>query len=145
MTIIAVAFQNSGAMPVLFGDKNMDVVIDMLSSLKDAPDLPDETAAREWLATLPYPSGLFLSEAEAEAYITREKNVAAFVTADDLAEIRSKLKMTRQHFGSELGYGGNSNTRHKFIYELETGKKPITKKISRSVRVLASRHALAEG
>lgn len=136
---LAILFTNQNAMPSIFHAEAMSDLLDQLRAVRGAPDLPDEAAAREWLATLHEPSGLFLSMAEAKAHLARVREArSADLTPEDVQGIRDELKMSRADFADAIGFGGNTNTRHKLIWEVENGRKPITQVMASKIRALAA-------
>lgn len=56
----------------------------------------------------------------------------------ELRSIREALGMTRAEFAEALGFKGNDNTRHKQIFEMESGAKPIMSERARAARALAA-------
>lgn len=143
MKLAIVVTAEMNAIPAIFYGDTVADLLAQIRPLAGTPALQDEEAARAWLATLPEPSGLFLSEEEAKAHLARIRDARpADISPDDVQAVRAKLKMTRADFAEALGIGGNSNTRHKVMWEFETGKKPVSLVLARKIRSLAAENGL---
>lgn len=142
---IAIVYAPEAALPSIFYGKTMSAILDQLRGIAFAPELPDEIAARRWLAALPEPSGLFLSTEEAAGHLARIREARdPGLAPDDVAKVRETLRLSRAAFAEAIGFGGNANTRHKLIWEIENGKKPISAAMATKIRALASEGALSD-
>lgn len=116
---VAIVMSQEGAIPaIIMQDTATDLVKD-LAGLVEAPALQDENAARIWLQSMPAPSGWFNTVEEARAHVQRIHQAANPLPGALIQEARKALNMGRAEFATALGYGGNDNTRHKAIFEIE--------------------------
>jgi hypothetical protein len=125
------------ALPAILVEATDDALLARIASLRGAPTFEAPDKARAWLATLPLPSGWFASEADAGAFVSQCKTPQA-MTPKELAAIRSATGLSRDAFAKAIGYAGNSNTRHKQIFDMENGKKAIMPDKALRVRALAA-------
>ena len=56
---------------------------------------------------------------------------------NDLKAERAKRGLSSTEFAELLGYGGNTNTRRKLIYDFEHGRKPIPPRVELALINLA--------
>jgi DNA-binding transcriptional regulator YiaG len=134
---VAIAVFDDGTIPAILAEDDAGALVRALRALRPAPSLSDEAAARLWLAGLPPPSGWFADSAEARAHLAAIRAEEAMPPAE-LAAIRAALGLTRAAFGAAIGYQGNDNTRHKQVWEMERGEKPIPAAKARAARALAA-------
>jgi len=73
-----------------------------------------------WLQVLPAPSGWFGTADEARAHVKRTHQAAPILPDKIVQDAREQLGLSRAAFASRLDKGGNDNTRHKSIFEIET-------------------------
>jgi DNA-binding XRE family transcriptional regulator len=143
---VAILISQGEVVPAVLVEKNADSLLQTLNALATTPALETVTEARVWLMEQPDPSGWFDSMSEANAYFDRLDQSPNFAP-DDVKEARAILGLTRENFAEKLGYGGNSNTRHKTIFDIEKGRnsKGDEKKLNvngaRRLRALLARHA----
>lgn len=116
---VAIVMSQEGAIPALLMEDTADALVKALAGLAEAPALEGEDAARIWLQGLPAPSGWFNTPAEASAHVKRIHQPAPILSGRTVQEAREALGMSRAAFASALGIGGNDNTRHKSIFEIE--------------------------
>lgn len=140
---VAIAVFDDGTIPAVLSRDDAGALVRALHALRPAPVLPDEGAARRWLAGLPPPSGWFEDAAEARAHLARLRADEAMPPAE-LAAIRGTLGLSRAAFGAAIGYQGNDNTRHKQVWEMEQGDKPIPAAKARAARALAAEAKLGD-
>lgn len=95
---------------------------------------------KNWLASLPRPSGLYrdreaaIAAARAAAKAKRDSTM----TPQAIADARHELDLSRVEFGRALGMNGNDNTVNKTIYEIEVkGKALRSDKVERLLALLA--------
>lgn len=138
---IAIVFADNDIMPSIWREKTEALLLESLKDIGFAPELLDVNSAREWLTTLPEPSGWFATAQEAANYIDRLKRENC-ATAKEVSSAREKLGLSRADFAEAIGIGGNSNTRHKTIYEIEKGKFLLSASASRRLRARLTKHAL---
>ena len=91
--------------------------------------------AQRWLCSLPAPSGWYVSASAARAALAQALRQDDMSGAD-LAAIRGELGLPRARFAEALGFQGSDNTRHKQIWEMEKGRKPILPERARLARTL---------
>ncbi|MGH1415362.1 MAG: hypothetical protein ACRBB0_17875 [Pelagimonas sp.] len=116
---IAIVMSQSGAIPAIIAEDTTADLVAALTALADAPDLANEGAARLWLQSLPQPSGWFKTAEEARAHVQRMKEDVPILPGAEIAAAREALGLGRAQFASALGMGGNDNTRHKAIFDIE--------------------------
>lgn len=139
---IAIVFTGADVVPGIFKrDTDADLLKD-LANIKGAPALQDVGAAKQWLVTLPEPSGWFDTTTEALAHTERLKDEAR-AGGEEVKAARAALGgMGRAKFAELVGIGGNDGTRHKFIYEVETGKKQLSVSATRQMRAVLAQAGL---
>lgn len=139
---IAIVFTGADVVPGIFKrDTDADLLKD-LAGLQGAPALRDVVAAKEWLVSLPEPSGWFDTAKEALAHTERLKDQAR-AGGDEVKAARAALGgLGRDKFADLVGIGGNKNTRHKFIYEVEIGKTLLSIHATRSMRALLAQDGI---
>ena len=108
-----------------------------------APDLQDVDAARAWLASLPGPSGWYETAGEAQAALARMQHEAD-MTPTQIAEARARLGLSGASFATAIDIGGNANTRHKRIFEIEIGKCLLNPTATRALRALLVAHDMRD-
>lgn len=140
-----VIVMNADAIPAIVTDAKAENVVRQIAGFKEAPSgLATEQDARAWLATLPSPSGWYSDAAEARAVIAQMRRNEPPMPPAELEAIRTRLDLTREAFGALIGYAGNSNSRHKQVWEMEKGKKPISAEKARAARALLAEAKMAE-
>ncbi|MCF3935023.1 hypothetical protein L1787_16585 [Acuticoccus sp. M5D2P5] len=141
---IAIVFREDGSIPAIYSEKTDALLAARLGELPGAPEKADAKTLRAWLYTLPEPSGWFASVDEARSLLARSRQEPA-MQKDELRHIRETLGMTRAEFADALGFKGNDNTRHKQVFEMESGSKPIMPERARRARSLLAEHWVSEG
>ena len=121
--------------PAIYSEKTESALLDRLRNLKGAHNFQTRREAVDWLRSLALPSGWFI-DVDAAKTFTQQCRDETPMTPEELATIREKVGMTRADFATALGYGGNSNTRHKHVHELEAGKKAIMPEKAQRARAL---------
>lgn len=111
----------------------VDEVLDALREIADVSGLDTPDIARRWLLTQPAPSGWYETLAEARAAVDQSRRQDP-MSADEFARIRAELGLARAQFADALGFQGSANTRHKQIWEMEKGRKPILPERARLAR-----------
>lgn len=140
---VAIVYTGPDVIPGVFTDDDPEALRKVITGLPAAPNLPDVVSARLWLAGLPEPSGWFETAAEAFAHTERLK-AQARATASEVVAARDNLGLSRAAFADRIGIGGNDNTRHKFIFEVEKGKKELSVAATRAMRALLAEDALKD-
>lgn len=130
-----------GQLPAIIQERTNAELINRLNELTDAPHMEDVSAARNWLQSLPFPSGWFLNAEIAKMHV-RQGARPATMSPVELTTIRESLHLSRADFAERIGYKGNPNTRHKQIFELEQGIKPIMPEKARAARALFTENAV---
>lgn len=116
---VAIIMPQEGAIPALLMEDTAIDLVKALAGLSEAPPLEGEDAARIWIQGLPAPSGWFNTLAEASAHVKRIHQPPPILSGRAVQEAREALGMSRAVFASALGMGGNDNTRHKSIFDIE--------------------------
>lgn len=116
---IAIVMSLQNAIPAILAEDTAQELVARLQGLQEAPELADEAAARIWLQSLPAPSGWFVSIEEAKAHVKRYHEAVPIIPGATIREAREALGMPRDAFAEALGIGGNPNTRHKTIFDIE--------------------------
>ncbi|WP_146620007.1 hypothetical protein [Acuticoccus sediminis] len=140
---VAIVFHDDGTVPALFSEKSDKLLAARIGALPGAPPNADIASLRAWLASLPDPSGWFGSVEEAKAYVARVR-AEHVMGKDELRSIREATGLSRAAFGEALGFGGNDNTRHKQVFEMESGAKPIMPERARRARALFAENELKQ-
>ena len=70
---LAIVFADNEIMPSIWSEDTEEILLQRLNSIVFAPELADVNSAREWLASLPEPSGWFATTQEAANYTARLK------------------------------------------------------------------------
>lgn len=140
---LAVVFSHGNAVPAVISEPTDDAMLRALEALQDAPTLPDTHAARMWLLSQPVPSGLYDNPTEAKASIAQFLALDPEMSGDEMQSIRKGLGLSRAAFATLLGFGGNDNTRHKHVFDMENGKKTIMPEKARRARAIAAADQLA--
>jgi len=140
---VAIVLSQEGRIPAIFSETSDAALLDALRSVVDAPPLGGVNDAKEWLAQMPEPSGWFDTARLALLHTERLK-ASARAGGDEVREARSRLGVGRAEFASAIGIGGNSNTQHKFIYEVERGAKDLSAPATRAMRALLAEAELGE-
>ena len=138
---LAIVFTDNDIMPSIWSEDTDEILLQRLNRIVFAPELTDVNSAREWLVLLPKPSGWFATTQEAANYTARLKQEKR-ATAEDVTQAREKLGLSRADFAEAIGIGGNSNTRHKTIYDIEKGKFLLSSGASRSLRAVLTAREL---
>jgi hypothetical protein len=133
---IAIVYRAGGAIPAILSEASDELLAARIATLPNTPSAASVPAVREWLATLPEPSGWFATIGEAQAHMARLRDDGPTMSGDELRRIRESLDMGRAEFGAALGFAGNENTRHKQVFEMEAGTKPIMPERARRARAL---------
>jgi DNA-binding XRE family transcriptional regulator len=142
---VAILISGGDIIPAILVEKNAETLLQTLNGLQAVPNLETIAEARVWLLEQPEPSGWFETMSEAHACLDRLNESPSF-EAHEVAEARATLGMTRESFAEAVGYSGNSNTRHKTIFEMEKGRnsKGVEKRLNpnaaRRLRGLLARH-----
>ena len=142
---IAIIIAPDNIVPAIVAEETPAALVTRLRGFVFAPGLPDEQAARLWLQTLPEPSGWFADVAEARAHLARAASGAQDMTGSEVAEAREVLGLTRAELASAIGFGGNDNTRHKHIWEVETGQRRLNPDATRRLRALVAQRVAENG
>lgn len=138
---IAIVFTGADVVPGIFKrDTDAGLLMD-LAGIKGAPIIADIVAAKEWLVSLPEPSGWFDTVAEALAHTERLKHEAR-AGGDEVRAARDALGKSRADFATLVGVGGNDNTRHKYMFEVEKGTKQLSVQATRSMRAILAQAGL---
>lgn len=116
---VAIVMSENEAIPAILSEATAADLVGALAGLKEAPSLGSEEAAREWLQGLPAPSGWFATVEEARAHVKRIHQPVPVLPGAVIQAAREALGLTRAEFASKLGIGGNPNTRHKTIFDIE--------------------------
>jgi hypothetical protein len=116
---IAIVLSTQGAVPAILAEDTAEDLVARLAALKEAPEFKDQAEARLWLQGLPAPSGWFHTVEEAKAHVQRMQEPAPMLAGATVATARKALGMGRAQFATALGMGGNDNTRHKSIHDIE--------------------------
>lgn len=140
---VAIVVLDDGTIPAIYVEKTDALLAARLATLNAAEEIEDPRTARLWLSSLPEPSGWFENVEEAKAFVARTRRPSTMEGAE-LRKIREALGMTRAEFAEALGFKGNENTRHKQIFEMENGAKPIMSERARAARALAAGTTLVE-
>lgn len=148
---IAIVISAHGAIPAVIEEKTEKGLLKRLADLTEAPALTDADSAREWLQTLPMPSGWFATQAEAMAHVERMQQPTPILPGATVKAAREALQMSRASFAAKLGIGGNDNTRHKAIFEIEneslnksSGRpRVLNPDATRRLQALLAQHRLA--
>lgn len=144
---VAIAVLPSGVIPAIYSEQSDIELLNRLTTIEGAPALPDISAAKTWLASLPEPSGWFENAQLAKLYTGRMREEVQF-QGEIIAQAREALgedgrPMARARFGELIGIGGVDNTRHKTIHDAERGKIKLSKQASRRMLgVLAEKELL---
>ena len=138
---VAIVVSKGDTVPAIFCEETLAALLARLNTLKAAPSMSGVGEARKWLAPLPAPSGWFLSMDEAHAFVDRMKR-SQDVTATEVQNARELLGLSRAAFATRIGFGGNDNTRHKTIFEIENGKKRLNSERTRELRAVLAEFAL---
>lgn len=138
---VAIVMPENGIMPAIIHETDAQDLLNRLGQLK--PPIPhgsrEEAAAH--LATMAEPSGWFESIKHANAYLDRIER-SADMSGDEIRSAREEMEMTRADFAESLGIGGNSNTRHKEVFEIENGRKRLNPQRTRALRAMITRHGI---
>ena len=116
------------AIPTILEEATESALLSKIIHLKISPALTTIEEAKEWLNSLPQPSGWYASRDAAKAAAqraARSKKVPPLEKVDIaelVKETRAILGLSRVEFGRKLGFNGNQNTVNKTIYELENRK-----------------------
>ncbi|WP_299686650.1 hypothetical protein [uncultured Tateyamaria sp.] len=116
---VAIVMSNGSAIPAVLSENTESALLDALRNLSDAPALKTAHEARQWLQSLPAPSGWFGSPTEARAHVQRMHEPVPAPSGDEVRHARESLSMSRADFATALGFGGNTNTRHKLMHDIE--------------------------
>jgi DNA-binding XRE family transcriptional regulator len=132
---IAIAIGPGGIIPAILQQDRADNLLAQLRGMVFAPTLADVDAARVWLTSQPEPSGWYETAAEVQAVLARMQRESD-MTPEQIAEARTRLGMSRADLALAIGIGGNSNTRHKRIFDIEAGKGLLNPSATRALRAL---------
>ncbi|WP_136443670.1 hypothetical protein [Pacificoceanicola onchidii] len=138
---VAIVMPVSEVTPAILAQESDALLLAALSGLKDAPNLATVLEAQQWLATLPQPSGWYDSPEAALAEAKRLRQ-SERLTGEFVSKARASLNMSRADFAEAIGYRGNSNTRHKTMFEVENGVKSLSPEASLALRGLLAEHGL---
>lgn len=116
---VAIIVSENDAIPAIFAEDTSRALLDALKRLSEAPALKTEHEARLWLQSLPAPSGWFGSTQEAKLHVQRIHQDVPILPGAEVARARQALGLGRAEFAKKLGIGGNDNTRHKTIFDIE--------------------------
>ncbi len=116
---VAIVVSEGNAIPAIFAEDTERALLEALRDIDRAPELKSANAAREWLQALPQPSGWFATAAEASAHVQRIHRPVPAPTGQEVRTARESLGMSRAEFATALGFGGNDNTRHKLVHDIE--------------------------
>ncbi|MBT3142926.1 hypothetical protein KL867_17795 [Ruegeria litorea] len=144
---VAIVMSNHGAIPAVLMEDTAAALIKRLQSLEGTPELKTDDQARQWLQEQPHPSGWFSTPSEARAHVKRTHEATPVLSGEEVSTARKALGMSREEFATALGYGGNSNTRHKLIFEIEneaTDRKSKKLRIMNASATLRLRSLMAE-
>lgn len=142
---VAILFNAQNITPRIFSEDTDDALLERLNALGEAPPLSSVEDAELWLESLLSPSGWFSSIAAAQAHLSRVlSEEAPDMTGAEVREAREGMGLTRAAFALKLGYGGNDNTRHKAIFEVEIGKKPLNIERCLKLRALIAKHRMSK-
>ncbi|MEM8554777.1 MAG: hypothetical protein AAGF71_08110 [Pseudomonadota bacterium] len=134
MPVAIVTNTEGWTMYVVSGTSDRDVLLGLVG-VPGVPELISEVQARLWLLDLPLPSGWYYNHDEAHARLQQIKRNDP-MEGGELAAIRSQVAQTRAEFALAIGFKGSANTRHKQIWEMENGRKPIMPERARAARML---------
>ncbi len=140
---VAIVIWDSDVIPAVLMEKTDSDLLASLRAMKHSPDISDVNAARAWLSTLPAPSGWYTDTAAAMAETARMRNDDR-MTGEPVAVARNALGLSRAELAERIGYNGNSNTRHKTMFEVEKGDKSLSPQATRALRGLLAEHGIAE-
>lgn len=139
---VAVVVSTAGAMPAIFSEPDDAALVARLGSVRDAPALDGPDGARAWLARMPWPSGWYASTDDALARI-RQVTLVEPMTGAEVAAARSALGLSRAAFASAIGFGGNDNTRHKHVWQVERGDIQLSLEATRRLRAVLAERQIA--
>ncbi|AUQ92777.1 putative transcriptional regulator (plasmid) [Phaeobacter inhibens] len=140
---IAIAFSNGGTIPAIIQEATAADLVKALDGLKEAPTLQTEEQAREWLQTLPMPSGWFETISEAKAHLARWKEPTPLLTKEQVRAAREDLGMSQADFAAAVGIGGNPDTRRRYMVGVERGEIQPKTNAARALSVDATRRLRA--
>jgi len=129
--------------PAILMEETESKMLNALNGLADTPHLASIQDAKEWLAQFQQPSGWYDSPALAKAEIARLKD-GERLSGVFVREARELLGLSRAAFATAIGYGGNDNTRHKTMFQVEGGEKSLSPQASRILRGLLAKKSLKE-
>lgn len=138
---VAIVMSKSDVIPAILSQDAPEKLLAAINALTESPALQTEADARNWLNTLPMPSGWYATPEDALTAARRLRQSERLGGAV-VAEARAALGLSRADFAEAIGYGGNSNTRHKTIFEVEKGLKTLSDAASRALRALMAEHGL---
>lgn len=144
---VAIVMSQAGAIPAVLMENTVAELVERLQGLQEAPDLKNADQARQWLQELPAPSGWFNTPKEARAHVRRIHQDVPSLPGEEIRAAREALGLTREDFATRLGYGGNKNTRHKLIFEIEneaTDRKSGKLRVMNASATLRLRALMAE-
>lgn len=116
---VALVFSRQDVIPAIIYEDTADLLVDRLRALKAAPELSDEQEARQWLQSLPMPSGWFSTIDEASAHVQRLNKDTEILPGAEVKAARQELGLTQAEFAQALGLGGNPDTRRRLIRAIE--------------------------
>lgn len=139
---IAIVLSETDVIPAILVEADAHQLVAQLRALRATPaTVTDEETARVWLQTLPEPSGWFTGMAEANAHLDRMAREPDMTPAE-IAAARESLGLTRVALAEAVGIGGNDNTRHKRMWEIEQGQARLNPTATRRLRALLARKAI---
>ena len=140
---VAIVVSAGDVIPAVFEESTENALLERLRSVSTALGLYNANDAREWLFSLPQPSGWYDTPAAALAYLRREQQDDPTLCGDDVKRARETLGLPRNEFAARLGFGGNDQTRHSAIFKIEKGERPIGTIAAQRLRALLAEHKMS--
>lgn len=141
---VAIVISTDEVIPAVIEESSESALLSRLRSLTNAPHLDNAATAKEWLFSLPQPSGWYDTPAAALAYLRRAQQDEPALSGDDVKRARETLGLARNEFAARLGFGGNDQTRHSAIFKIEKGERPIGTTAAQRLRALLAEHKIPQ-
>jgi DNA-binding transcriptional regulator YiaG len=138
---VAIALLPGDVIPAILFEATDAALVQRLRGLVGAPALDSADAAKVWLGGMPEPSGWYADVAAARqrlAQMTRPEDM----TGAEVEKARAALGLSRDGLAQALGMKGNSNTNHKYLWEVEKGGKKLGPAACRRLRALLAESGL---
>lgn len=148
---VAIIMSMQNRVPAIIQEDTALALVERLNTLEEANNLNGIHEAQEWLQTLPWPSGWFDTAKAAHDHVQRAHQGVEILSGEFIRKAREKLGMSRAAFADAIGMGGNANTRHKQIHEIENEKinpssgrpRVLNPNATLRLRALLAEHELA--